>query len=255
MVNAQDIPPPPFLCDHRSPNKVPSTVNLTGSLRRQVSFHRQEQQSEPQTKVICLSWTDSRGCTADYTGQVNALIQPHGYGYLQYRDGTVFAAQWCNGAPIRQSPQVVPQEPEPQPSPEFTLGDVASVQDMHIEPNAEMAYANAASLPIHSFAFILRSTGEWTYAILANRPVVSGPDASMRFVVDPKGSTKVIKAKYWSRYVRLVNEIQSENIDEDIRMEEDKFDERLERLTSFHRAVRRVSIDMSSRTNSYVNRT
>ena len=132
----------------------------------------------------------------------------------------------------------------------LTLGDIASPQDMHIEPNPQNAYENAASLQIHSFAFILRSNGEWTYAILANRPVESGPEASIRFVLDTEGRTKILKSKHWSRCLRLVKHPESQNVAEEGRRKQETrpCDEESARLNSFHRAVRRVSLDMSTRT-------
>jgi hypothetical protein len=55
------------------------------------------------------------------------------------------------------------------------LGDVATPEYMYIERSPEKAHGNAANLPLHSFAFILRLTGELTYAIVANRPVERKP--------------------------------------------------------------------------------
>ncbi|KAL3787532.1 hypothetical protein HJC23_013741 [Cyclotella cryptica] len=217
-----------------------------------VSFHRSigghHQHPGPhRTQVIGLSWTDG-----EYTGQVNELIQPHGRGRIQYRDGTVLTATWCNGMPIRptSAQDVTRVPPLLQARRELTLGDSATPKDMHIEPNAQKAHENAASLQIHSFAFILRSNGEWTYAILANRPVESGHNASLRFVLDTEGRTKVLKSKYWSTCIRLVKDSESQTIVKETRGKEEPTASKEEsaRLNSFQRAVRRVSLDMSTRT-------
>jgi hypothetical protein len=42
--------------------------------------------------------TDSQGVNAKYTGAVNSLIQPHGFGYLQYNDGSFIfiSSTLCN---------------------------------------------------------------------------------------------------------------------------------------------------------------
>ena len=132
----------------------------------------------------------------------------------------------------------------------LTLGDIATPRDMHIEPNPRKAYENAASLQIHSFAFILRSNGQWTYAILANRPVESGPEASIRFVLDTEGRTKTLKSKHWSKCLRLVKDPESQHVVEGRRRKQETrpCDQESARLISFHRAVRRVSLDMSTRT-------
>ncbi len=55
------------------------------------------------------------------------------------------------------------------------LGDVATPEYMYIEQSPEKVHGNAATLPLHSFAFILRLTGELTCAIVANRPVERKP--------------------------------------------------------------------------------
>jgi len=74
----------------------------------------------------------------------------------------------------------------------------------HDPQHRKIAIKNAQSLKPLDFAFILRSGGTWTYAIVADRPFTQdGP--SIRFVLDGKGSTKTIRKKYWGRGIRLVN--------------------------------------------------
>ena len=150
-------------------------------------------------------------------------------------------AEQVQQLPLRhQSCRTAPRvAPAPQHSRKFELGDVATTHDMHVEKNAQKAHEIIASLPIHSFAFILRSNGEWTYAIIANRPVETGHHASIRWVVDEDGSTKTIKSKHWSKFVRLVKETTPQ-------IEEDK---ELAKLASFHRAARRIHMS-SSRANN-----
>lgn len=265
----QDIPPLPFPCQRgrpgspagcESPVCAGSTANLPPPFRTssefanepRVSFHRnvssqQLHQIPLQTQVIGLPWTDGK-----YTGQVNELIQPHGVGWIQYRNGTVLTGTWCNGMSLRKTyapalNRVVHPSPRARA---LVLGDIATPQDMHIEPDPQKAHENAASLLIHSFAFILRSNGEWSYAILANRPVESGPEASLRFVLDTEGRTKILKSKYWSRCIRLVNDSESQKVSEETRREDETIpsNKDLARLNSFQRAVRRVSLDMSTKT-------
>ena len=206
------------------------------------------------TSVILLPWSDSKGREAEYTGQVNKLIQPHGLGCLQYKDGTVFTSEFVNGTSVvqsRSSHQGMPLSSRNLRV--LELGDVASPQDMHIELDSQRQYENVASLPDHSFAFIRRSTGDWTYAIVSDRPVKSGPNASIRFVLNSRGSTKTIKAKDWSAYVRPVRgSVKSHDMNVDRKEHPKKMERRkslpdneeLARLTSFHRAARRVSLDM-----------
>ncbi|KAL3787533.1 hypothetical protein HJC23_013742 [Cyclotella cryptica] len=267
-IRIRDIPPLPFPCQRRpgsptgfeSPGYPRSTVNephrshtsSESTTSPRVSFHRsigghQQDQDPHQTRVISLPWTDGK-----YTGQVNQLIQPHGIGWIQYRDGTVLTATWCNGLPMRPASvqdvtQVTPLSQRPR---ELTLGDIATPQDMHIEPNPQKAHENAASLRLHSFAFILRSNGDWTYAILTNRPVESGPEASIRFVLDTEGRTKILKSKYWSKCIRLVKDSESQKAVKETPGGKDKMssNEEASSLISFQRAVKRVSLDMSMKT-------
>ena len=133
-------------------------------------------------------------------------------------------------------------------------------------PSSIGAASNAAaSLPVHSFAFVLHSKGVWTYAIVADRPALEGPEVCIRFVLNKGGSTKTVKRKYWGRYIRLVrngndgeceNRMQSNKcrINDGRRQvhgEEITTKEMFERLDSFQRAVRRVSADLSIRTKDH----
>ena len=61
--------------------------------------------------------------------------------------------------------------------------------------------ATSEVVSMHDFAFIRRSNGSWTYAIVADFPTPS----SIRFVTDTKGSTKTLKKEHWVKSVRLVN--------------------------------------------------
>ncbi|KAL3802672.1 hypothetical protein HJC23_011996 [Cyclotella cryptica] len=165
-------------CDHRHQGQHVSFSNNLGSdLDTQT------------TMVISLPWTDAQGINAKYTGAVNCLIQPHGFGFLQYNDGSVFSSVWCNG-----NPKIL------------RLGDTGAAYDMVFEPDQSKALQRVANLRTHDFAFVYRSNHTWTYSIIADRPVEGdGPEASIRFVLDESGNTKTLKKKHWARYVRLVN--------------------------------------------------
>jgi hypothetical protein len=67
------------------------------------------------------------------------------------------------------------------------------------------ALQNASTLNALDFAFVLRSNGSWTYAIVAERSFHKGLGLVLRFVLDKKGTTKTLKRKYWEKGVRLVN--------------------------------------------------
>ena len=90
--------------------------------------------------------------------------------------------------------------------PSFDLGDVLpSPKYQIIESNPARALNLVNQLHIHDFAWILRSSREWTYSIVADFPTERGEDASIRFVIDKQGNTKTLKVKHWAKCVRLVN--------------------------------------------------
>eukprot|EP00956_Cyclotella_meneghiniana_P001365 scaffold1462_cov64-Cyclotella_meneghiniana.AAC.6 len=52
------------------------------------------------------------------------------------------------------------------------------------------------------FAFVERSNGSWTYAMLAHQSRGSSyEEEQMVFVLDEKGSSKVIDEKDWARFI------------------------------------------------------
>jgi hypothetical protein len=204
--------------------------------------------------VINLPWTDARGSLAAYTGEVSELIQPHGFGFLVYHDGTVFSSIWCNGMPLRPEEQkgIEEQLHLANSMPRLLdLGDIARPSEMQ-HPSHDSAFEETC-FPIHSFAFVLRSSGQWTYAIVANRPVINGPGASIRFVVDKHGSTKILERKHWARYIRLVRDHEhSETVEDNgVHHREMMMNQgRLDRHVSFHRDVSQVvTTNMSVRTD------
>mmetsp|Transcript_13333 Transcript_13333/g.25467 ORF Transcript_13333/g.25467 Transcript_13333/m.25467 type:complete len:212 (+) Transcript_13333:189-824(+) len=85
------------------------------------------------------------------------------------------------------------------------LGDVGTSRDM-FECNPSCAWETTSSLQKHDFAFILRTDGRWTYAILADKQ-----EKNMLFVVSLRGATKNISRNRFLDNVRLVNN--SENLE------------------------------------------
>ena len=66
------------------------------------------------------------------------------------------------------------------------------------------------SLQKHDFAFIKRSDGSFTYAILAGRAIRNkknddtATEECMTFVMDQFGATKMIRQRNWNEFVCLV---------------------------------------------------
>merc|ERR1712226_162259 len=96
----------------------------------------------------------------------------------------------------------------------YQLGDAPhSSKHMVIPTSTKSAFQNASILNVHDFAFVLRSNGEWCYAIVAKKNIPSETkqnrksdqileDAHLLFVTDTKGSTKCIKMKHWGNMIR-----------------------------------------------------
>lgn len=88
----------------------------------------------------------------------------------------------------------------------YVLGDVVKSDHHMIVPASETeALSHGSSLNALDFAFVLRSNGSWTYAIVAERLFHEDLGLVLRFVLEKKGTTKTIRRKYWQKGVRPVN--------------------------------------------------
>lgn len=108
---------------------------------------------------------------------------------------------------------------------DYYLGDlITSASHMVIESTPERAIQAVDVLQTHDFAWIKRSNGLYTYAILAYRSSSSpspscastnGSSATnsddsedeeyMYFVLNDCGATKMVHKKHWSNFIRLVH--------------------------------------------------
>lgn len=187
-----------------------------------------------------LQWTDHKGFVGNYTGQVNALKQPHGTGALVYENGSARSCIWRNGMPVQLwtpkknkkngnqvgdncNSRVLLSSSSPTSTscmdstnnnkistgsrsnatflPHLDIGDVVNPQDNSMIREKYPSLNDIDSLKLHDFAFILRSDGlSWTYCIIANRTA-----DSILFAVDTDGSTKTVPRSRWSTCVRLVD--------------------------------------------------
>ena len=122
-------------------------------------------------------------------------------------DGNVVAA-----------PEPVPASPRADPSAgsqgfrrDYQLGDVLrSPADAVLEPTEAQAFCAVSSLKDHDLAFVKRSDGSFSYAILAYRStelIRRGSGRAMvecmNFVTSADGATKKVAQGNWSKYVRL----------------------------------------------------
>jgi len=90
--------------------------------------------------------------------------------------------------------------------PDYQLGQtVRSTSHIKIPTSSQNAMQQVSTLMKYDFAFIKRSNGLYSYAILAYRSNNDKKGESLTFVMDDKGCTKMIRKKYWCEYIRLVN--------------------------------------------------
>ena len=69
--------------------------------------------------------------------------------------------------------------------------------------DSKKATAAAVSMiRVNDAAFVRRSDGSWTYAIVKDRPV--GENETIRFKVNARGSTKAFPASQWGTYIRRI---------------------------------------------------
>jgi hypothetical protein len=88
---------------------------------------------------------------------------------------------------------------------DYSLGDVARcVSHLIIPDDPQEAFGQVSQLKQYVFAFIKRTDGLWTYAILAHRCVDDEGEECLMFVMDQRGSTKTITKNKWVSFVRLV---------------------------------------------------
>ena len=89
---------------------------------------------------------------------------------------------------------------------DYILWDtVRSPSHMIVEDCSEAALHKASQLKLHDFAFIKRSDGSWTYAILACRNTSEvNNEECMMFVMNETGSIKYIKKRKWASFIRCV---------------------------------------------------
>jgi len=96
---------------------------------------------------------------------------------------------------------------------DYQLGEtLRTPSHMIVKPTDDQVCQAAGALDNHDFAFVKRSDGSFSYAILAYRsvePVKRGDKKSvedcMTFVVNGAGSTKKVCRRQWAKCVRLVS--------------------------------------------------
>ena len=156
---------------------------------------------QPRMKnVNGLPWSDYNGQSGRYTGEVNDKYQPHGRGEMVYDRGVVSSGVWYKGVLDREGP-LTQDEYVPKRLTSYSVGDKGRDEDMVIKPKKETAAA-VALLRIRDAAFVQRSDGSWTYAVVKDR--ATGNDAWIKFKVNARGSTKSFPMSQWGTYIRII---------------------------------------------------
>ena len=93
-----------------------------------------------------------------------------------------------------------PKSPSPPPLPEFEIGDPGKHNDMITDK--EEATKIIEQLTYGDGAFIRRSDGKWSYAVVKSMEETQEGRSAIRFTVNSKNSSKSYGKKYWGTHVR-----------------------------------------------------
>eukprot|EP00985_Skeletonema_marinoi_P035445 scaffold46564_cov183-Skeletonema_marinoi.AAC.1 len=86
----------------------------------------------------------------------------------------------------------------------YSVGDEANLMDFSVDISKEDAAFEANSLEVGDAAFILRSGGKWTYAIIIDKAMVPDGQYALRFEVGADNSRKTFMEAQWGKYVRVI---------------------------------------------------
>ena len=95
---------------------------------------------------------------------------------------------------------------------DYSIGEtIRSPSHMIIEPTSEQAIQDISLLNKHDFAFVKRSDGSHSFAILAYHSMEPTKESSkesmeecMTFVISEDGATKMVRKSRWSESIHLV---------------------------------------------------
>jgi len=194
------------------------------------------QQQKPPPRRVTVSF----GPPTDQLQQLRNSTQTQYDQQLNHNNSMPDIHNNNNHHPQQSSHNNPPQRQHMGYRPDYKLGQVARSPTHLLIPNtntnnnnkSKLNYINQiATLLKHDFAFVKRSNGLFSYAILAyrtnpgrtNPPSKSGhggggngnnrddyydgeyKEEGMAFVMDDVGSTKMIRKKHWFEYIRLVS--------------------------------------------------
>ncbi|EED88396.1 predicted protein [Thalassiosira pseudonana CCMP1335] len=204
-------------------------------------------------EVSNLPWSGRFGESGMYTGSVNEKYEPFGKGIMMYDHGEIKKGHWRSGdfvrecgafsdseegdddedddlsssmadlnlrdrsrsrskgraAPVKEhSP---PPPPPPPPPPSYEIGDPGKHRDMIMDK--EEAIAIIPKLQVDDGAFIRRSDGKWTYAVVKAQETTDDGKPAIRFTVNNRNSSKAYVEKYWGTHIRPLKTAEIEQSD------------------------------------------
>ncbi|EJK72258.1 hypothetical protein THAOC_06223 [Thalassiosira oceanica] len=101
--------------------------------------------------------------------------------------------------PAEAPPPPKPRTPRPPP-PEFKIGDRGERKDMIVDKDEALKMID--HLQFGDGAFIRRSDGKWTYAVVKSFEDTQEGRNAIRFIVNDRNSSKSYAKKYWESHVR-----------------------------------------------------
>eukprot|EP00571_Detonula_confervacea_P001587 CAMPEP_0172329288 /NCGR_PEP_ID=MMETSP1058-20130122/60803_1 /TAXON_ID=83371 /ORGANISM="Detonula confervacea, Strain CCMP 353" /LENGTH=989 /DNA_ID=CAMNT_0013046459 /DNA_START=42 /DNA_END=3011 /DNA_ORIENTATION=+ len=102
----------------------------------------------------------------------------------------------------RLSKSITSLKSRPRLSRQFSLGQVAQPSEIEAPSSRADSLIKIARLREGDAVWIKRSDNMWTYATLKTKE--NGPDATLAFTVNVRGSTKKFPMTHWAKYVRIV---------------------------------------------------
>jgi hypothetical protein len=121
-------------------------------------------------------------------------------------------SSWFNGAPdyteeSYSSMIISTNDSSPGMKPDsYSIGDTGCEEDMIIDRKKTTTAASVGKLRANEAAFIRRSDGSWTYAIVKDRSFDGGSSHSIRFQVNVRGCTKDFPESQWGTHVRCIKQ-------------------------------------------------
>jgi len=156
---------------------------------------------------------DYQNKTGFYTGTLNSQNNlPQGRGEMVYDDGNIVKGVWSKGI-LKVKIAPLSDRYEPYILSGYNVGDTnRKKEDMISNLTKEQTVEGVSKLHVDDCAWIRRSDGSWSYAIVKLRSdgdgyyggdENKGVPSSITFTVNVRGSTKTTDMRPWGGHVRL----------------------------------------------------